>query len=648
MRTKPLSILILIFTFGCNNYAVEDIQSPNALNCKSPEFETPNYYWFEGNKIPIYQNSDLSYVLIKTDEVNNFEACINRNRSLVKSKRLIDYTMMRIDSLPDSNNNVEYTSLTVKNLAYSEVNMDDIVYSSPYFKTLDGADFCITNKFCVQVSSHEELKRLKQVAQDYNVDIIGQNVFDPSIYELSCNKHSKGSTLEISNTIYELGLFQFVSPEFVVESMPSAAPNDLYFTDQWNLYNSDTGIHINYLNAISTTSFPHLNDVIVAVVDNGIYSHHEDLSLYNVSYDAHRGTSPSGLYGDHGTCVAGVIGAASNNSKGIAGIASGVKIMPISICYSKDAEKLGIEPSSTSQLANAIRFAANNGARIINNSWGFNTTSPIPEINNAIEYAHKKGCIVVFAAGNSHGQVLQPAANAPIATLVVGAINKTGYKADFSCYGSSVDIVAPGVDIVTTNSSGSYSVVSGTSFSAPHVSAIAALIFGINPNIQPWRVRDILEQSVSKVGGNAFDYEETRLNGTWNQFVGYGLIDASKAVSAVSGPEPLAPTINTTLNEANIDDLLEEEIDFDEAWDKIYIAKGRGSITVSIDNYDSSSAYIWNSSLYPYSGDGTTFTVDYASNDKPVLHEITCKALKNGLSVTSGISILVVPKNYSF
>ena len=62
MRTKPLSILILIFAFGCSNYAIEDLQSPNTLNCKSPEFDTPNYYWFEGNKIPIYQNSDLSYV----------------------------------------------------------------------------------------------------------------------------------------------------------------------------------------------------------------------------------------------------------------------------------------------------------------------------------------------------------------------------------------------------------------------------------------------------------------------------------------------------------------------------------------------------------------------------------------------------------
>ena len=156
--------------------------------------------------------------------------------------------MMRIDSISDSNNNVEYTSLIVKNLPYSEVNMDDIVYSSPFFKTLDGADLCITNKFCIQVSSHEDLKRLKQVAQDYNVDIIGQNVFDPSIYELSCNKHSKGSTLEISNAIYELGLFQFISPEFVVESKPSAAPNDLNFSDQWNLYNPNTGIDINYSN----------------------------------------------------------------------------------------------------------------------------------------------------------------------------------------------------------------------------------------------------------------------------------------------------------------------------------------------------------------------------------------------------------------
>ena len=160
MRTKPLSILILIFAFGCSNYAIEDLQSPNTLNCKSPEFDTPNYYWFEGNKIPIYQNSDLSYVLIKTDKVNNFEACINSNKSLVRSKQLIDYTLMRIDSIPDSNNNVEYTSLIVKNLPYSEVNMDDIVYSSPFFKTLDGADLCITNKFCIQVSSHEDLKRL--------------------------------------------------------------------------------------------------------------------------------------------------------------------------------------------------------------------------------------------------------------------------------------------------------------------------------------------------------------------------------------------------------------------------------------------------------------------------------------------------------
>lgn len=77
---------------------------------------------------------------------------------------------------------------------------------------------------------------------------------------------------------------------------------------------------------MAVSSFPNIGNVIVAVIDNGIYKSHEDLPVYDKSDDAHAGKSPSELYGDHGTAVAGVIGATANNKKGVAGVASGVKI----------------------------------------------------------------------------------------------------------------------------------------------------------------------------------------------------------------------------------------------------------------------------------------------------------------------------------
>lgn len=190
--------------------------------------------------------------------------------------------------------------------------------------------------------------------------------------------------------------------------------------------------------------------------------------------------------------------------------------------------------------------------------------------------------------------------------------------------------------------------MSGTSFSAPQVSGLAALVLGRNPNLQAWRVRDIIEQSVSKVGGNAFETSETRSNGAWNQFVGYGLIDIYKAVSSVNGQAPASPSIYTYLGELLDEDLLNMEIDPDEAFETVYLAVGENSVTAHIANYDSSVSYVWTSSLPPYYGFDSTFRVYYSSTETPALHEIKCQALKNGLSTTSGMTLIVVPTDYSY
>jgi len=253
------------------------------------------------------------------------------------------------------------------------------VYAAPYYRTSDGAEIGITDVFSVQLAGEQDLAKIRKIAEDYKLKPLRENEFDPSIYYLSCTKESKGNALEMANLMYESGAFAYATPEFIVESMPTAAPNDTYFSRQWNLKNTSSAkIDINYVEATTDFTFPYIDDIIVAVIDNGVYDKHDDLPLYNVSYDAHTGGTPSGLYGDHGTKVAGIIGATANNGKGIAGVASGVKIMPISICYSENADRLGISASTTANFANAIRFAANNGARVINNILGirniFSTT----------------------------------------------------------------------------------------------------------------------------------------------------------------------------------------------------------------------------------------------------------------------------------
>lgn len=181
------------------------------------------------------------------------------------------------------------------------------------------------------------------------------------------------------------------------------------------------------------------------------------------------------------------------------------------------------------------------------------------------------------------------------------------------------------------------------------MSGIAALIWARNPSLKAWRVLDIIEQSVRKVGMNEYQGVEERLNGSWNQFFGYGLINAYTAASAATGQAPSSPIINIELlTEIDFNDLLSMELDEANARDIIYLARTPFNVTAVIENYDPSAAYQWTSTLSPYYGFGSTFTVEYSSVSEPELHEITCKILKDGYTETTGISIVLIPYNYSY
>lgn len=268
---KLLSLIIAVITFyGCQNVILSEEYQENVPATRASVGSSDYYYWCDGVKIPLTVNENKSYVLVETAKFESVRKSAVNIRG--GNTRTIDnYAALGIRSSKEFRMQKSLTSFTLDNAQQKSINPQDVVYEAPYFKTSDGADLGITNVFSVQLTGEQDLAKLQKIAEEYNLEILGENKFDPSIYYLSCTKESKGNALEMANFMYESGAFEYATPEFIVESMPDAAPNDTYFSYQWNLKNvSYPGIDINYVNARNAFAFPYINDIIVAVVDNGV------------------------------------------------------------------------------------------------------------------------------------------------------------------------------------------------------------------------------------------------------------------------------------------------------------------------------------------------------------------------------------------
>jgi subtilisin family serine protease len=286
--------------------------------------------------------------------------------------------------------------------------------------------------------------------------------------------------------------------------------NDLS-SDLWGLNNtSNPGFDINVKpvwNEFTTGS----SKVIVSVVDTGIDLNHEDLSA-NCLSSGHYNAVAGNTYieaGDHGTHVAGTIAAVSNNGKGVAGIAGGDKAKGVSGVKLMSSQIFGADGKGTGRAsADAIKRAADNGAIISQNSWGYNydadgdgqitgqeytnamnariQASDKAAVDYFIKYAGcddygnqlpdspMKGGIVIFAAGNDAIENGAPAEYEKV--IAVGSVAQNGTKSSFSNFGDWVDICAPGSSILSTLPGNQYGNLSGTSMACPHVSGVAALL----------------------------------------------------------------------------------------------------------------------------------------------------------------------------
>jgi len=236
--------------------------------------------------------------------------------------------------------------------------------------------------------------------------------------------------------------------------------------------------------------------VAIAILDSGVDPEHEDLKeRILIGYNAFENNAEFHDDNGHGTHVAGITAATTNNAIGIAGVSWFNPILPVKV-LNQDAEGTAFE------VASGIRWATDQGAKVINMSLGDSFNSKI--LYDAIKYAYKNDVVLIAAAGNENEETpMYPAAYEEV--IAVSAVDDRRHKAVFSNYGDHIDVTAPGEHIPSTFLDNSYVMMSGTSMAAPHVAGLAGLIRSIKPKLSNSEVTDIIRLSASDIGPTGFD-----------------------------------------------------------------------------------------------------------------------------------------------
>lgn len=484
-----------------------------------------DYYYYSDKKIQLEINENTYYILL-SDTMKFHNMLISRNLAYSQLKTGINYYQNKKyywKIIEFHKNNRE--NLYINKLLMNQSKIEKI-------EPVIGKKFpvAVSEYFYIKLRSQADSTLLKEIANKYSCEIVSSVKHMPNWYTLRAPRES--SALNISNKFYSTNKFEKVDPGFVF-NFSNNCITDENFYQQWGLKNSN-GLDVDACKAWEITLGS--DCIVVAVVDKGIDINHNEFenNLYDQSYDAQNYTSPAQLYGAHGTHVAGIIGA-NQNSNQISGISPQTSLMPIS-------HSLNISSTMSEELASGISWAWQNGADIINNSWGdqggaFYNYLHSSLLEDAIEDAiflgrDGLGCVLVFASGNFAPKIDYPAYYRP-EIICVGSIESSGYRSSTSGYGSELDVVAPGVGILSTVPNNELEYMSGTSMATPFVSGIASLILSIRPDLNQNQVSDIIELSSQKVGNYTYNITAGRSNGTWNNQMGYGLVNAYEALKLI-------------------------------------------------------------------------------------------------------------------
>lgn len=360
---------------------------------------------------------------------------------------------------------------------------------------------------------------------------------------------------ELAGVLMATGDYEFATPNWTVFPL-ATTPNDPQFGQSWQ--------HSRLRSTLAWDITRGSPDVIVAICDSGVRTDHPDLAASLVpGYNSQqrRAEADGGLVEDingHGTFVAGCAAARGNNATGVTGVGWDFGIMPIRVTNNTDGT------ANLFSLTDGARWAAANGAKVINVSF---TGGASAGNEVAARDIKASGGLLFWASGNANAWVPGKQPN----LIIVGSTTSSDNRSSFSNFGPSLDIVAPGSGVRSTQISGGYGNSSGTSFASPIAAGVGAMIFSANPLLRPDDVQDILFRSADDLGAPGYD----------EQF-GWGRVNTFNAVSMAVGytartPLPLVADFGSDAWQGPLDAAGGVVIDDTEAADGRALAVGAGA-----------------------------------------------------------------------
>ncbi len=398
-----------------------------------------------------------------------------------------------------------------------------------------------------------------------------KNLLGPeNLYSFAFPEEMIEATFAIAWKLASLPEVLYAEPNWLGLIKPATA--DPFFWQQWALENTGQALpdpvpgiasdaDLDVPEAWSVTQGR--SNIWVAVLDDGVEWDHPDLvsamAPTHTWFDfVDNNADPRPLAVDaHGTSIAGILAAVPNNGLGVSGVAPGCRVVPVRIAYSSGSQWV----MNVEWAVNGIGWAWQHGASVLNLSWG--SGSQISALRDALLTATTsgrsgKGCVVAVAAGNDNGAISSFPANMP-ELLTVGASSPAderkspasvdGETSWGSDYGELLDCVAPGVKIYTTDHTGAggysdddyMSRFGGTSAAAPFAAGVAALVLSVDDSLSHGQVTRLMTLSAERVG--RYGYGALKTNGVWDAEMGYGRLNAYRAVAMAQGVDYDLPRI---------------------------------------------------------------------------------------------------------
>jgi thermitase len=322
---------------------------------------------------------------------------------------------------------------------------------------------------------------------------------------------------------------EYAEPNFIVRAL-ATTPNDTYYSNQWGLpqISAESAWDVQRGSA----------EVVIAIIDTGIDKTHADLSGKQTagSWDFVDNDNDPDDQNGHGTHVAGIAAANTNNSAGVAGVSWNSKLLNLRVL---DAYGTG----EVADVVEAITYAASHDAKVLNLSLG--SLSPMTGCQAAVNYAYSRGCVICAAAGNEYGTVINYPAGCDN-VVGVAAVTRTDTHANYSNYNSSVDLCAPGGaatgginGVYSTYLGNTYTYEAGTSMATPFVAGLTALMMAQYPGWSNDSIVQLMLNSADDLGGAGRD-----------DYYGYGRINANRALT--SGRVLPTPTVNSVASPTNV------------------------------------------------------------------------------------------------